>query len=200
MVFTFRDSRNWVKSLVLAMLVVAAILVYATAWRYLGEPAREPAKATATFEFPGFQCRYLKPNTPWQLDSTGIKQRLKAVLVMHCETPKAWLALLIKDYKPQPPDDSELRDEAVRRLSGYFQPDNLEWEQRESEELAGRPALRLVFRGEAGDTLMSGECYCLTHKGIGYWFLTWAPADQAASLQEGFEDLRRRFSLLPDPA
>jgi hypothetical protein len=140
------------------------------------------------------------PDQPWEGDQGSIKQSLKPLLLlaMHRSKPTAWLALLARDYKDVVPPDRELREEAVRRLGGYFQKDNLEMEQREDAELAGLRAQRLVFRGEVADAVMSGECYILFHQGNAYWFVTWAPVSEVEEAREEFADLRKRFGLLKD--
>jgi hypothetical protein len=148
--------------------------------------------------FAQFNCQYLKPGQPWSVEDGGIKRGLHAALVMQRREPRAWLALFVKDYKGRTPLDEEVREEAVRRLGGYFHPESLEQEARADGQLAGHRAQHLVFRGEADSQSMSGECYILFHQGVAYWVVTWAPASQIETAQQEFDGLRQRFSLVKD--
>jgi hypothetical protein len=176
-------------------LVILALL--AAAWRWLPALLREEQTLSGDLvTFPQFDCRYLKPEPPWETEDATIRHSLKALLVMQRTAPTSFLALLAKDYKNQAPTDAEVQAEALRRLGDYFNKDNLEWEEREPGQLAGQPAQRLVFRGETAGHSMSGECDLLIAGCRAYVFLAWAPADQVQTAAQEFPELLTRFSLL----
>src|SRR5207245_435318 len=106
-----------------------------------------------------------------------------------------WLALAAQDYKRRTPGDSEVIEEAVRRLRNHFK-QSLEYESAGNDELADRPAQRIVFQGTADNVLISGECYILKHGGMVYWFTTWARSTDAPRLRSEFAKLRCGFGVL----
>jgi hypothetical protein len=196
----YRRSRGWGKIAAFVVFVIGSIFAWLAGWHWFPSLMEEEVSGGETVVFREFHCRYVRPDQPWEVDLGPMKQSLKPVLLlaMHRSKPTAWLALLARDYKDFVPPDKEVREEVIRRLGNYFQKDNLETEQREDGQLAGLRAQRLVFRGEVDDTAMSGECYILVHKGIAYWFVTWAPAREIEEAQGEFANLRRRFALVKD--
>jgi hypothetical protein len=201
----YRKRLNWAKILAAIVFVGGSTAVFIAVWWGM---ANDKMLGGQVFEFPQLNCRYAIPDEPWQPES-GIKQHFKtAVLIMRRSSPDAWLAILVKDYKDRIPQDSEVREEALRRLVGYFSKEHLEWERSGEGILAGLPAQRLLFRGDLANPgepgsaergpKMSGECHYLLHQGLAYFFLTWSPAHQFDQAQKEFADLRKRFTLIGD--
>jgi hypothetical protein len=152
------------------------------------------APPVSAHESQEFNYRLVIPKSPWTQDNE-VRLQLKAnVLVMRRTEPTAWFALAARDYKTRVPRDSEVLEEAVSRLSGYFK--NLEWEQAAGDTLAGRKALRLIFQGNVGDSTMNGECLILIYQGIAYWFTTWAPFGEIPQVANEFRQIREGFSLV----
>src|SRR5258708_7318141 len=86
-----------------------------------------------------FNYRLILPQGPWIQDSQ-VRLQLKAnLLAMRRTNPAAWFALAAQHYKNRIPPDSEVIEEAVSRLNGYFK--SLEWESGSDGTLAGRRAL-----------------------------------------------------------
>jgi hypothetical protein len=161
-------------------------------------PARDDSRESAdsAHEYPALNLRFAVPDRPWLPDLGEPRQGLKALLAMKRSDPDAWLALAARDFKTRTPRTDEVREEAVRRLENIFT-DHLEAEPRDEEvRLAGRPAQRLVFRGERDNIVYSGECYLFAYQGIAYWFFTWAPGNVVQEARDEFDGLRRRFALL----
>jgi hypothetical protein len=157
---------------------------------------REVVDAANEFPVPALNFRFTVPDRPWLQDLGEARPGLKAALVMKRTDPDAWLAVAARDFKTRTPRLDEVREEAVRRLENFFT-DHLETEPRDEEvRLAGRPAQRLVFRGERDNAVYSGECYFFAHQGIAYWFFTWAPGNVVQDARDEFDNLRRRFALL----
>ncbi len=144
-----------------------------------------------------FNYRFSLPPAPWQqVQDTRVAVKAN-LLAMRRTNPDAWMALAAQDYKDRTPRDAEVIDEIIRRLRGHFQ-ESLEYEPAGDAELAGRPALRIIFQGTVHDVLMSGECYLFRNRGLAYWFMTWAPSDHVQEHQKEFAELRRGFALLAD--
>jgi hypothetical protein len=199
---------RWVTPAVLLGLLAAAV---AAAVIWLPRLVREMKSASllpgpsqgeadlaggSTVESPALNYRFTLPDAPWHPDLGEARQGLKATLVLRRDEPEAWLAFWTRDYQNRTPGADELREEAVRRLEGYFT-DSLESESGGEATLAGRRAARLVFRGGVGDASYAGECVMLAHQGVGYWIATWT-AGSLASARGDFADLRRRVSLLKE--
>jgi len=177
--------------------VVVASLIALISWRILPKYFREnPEVAGDTLEFPQLNCKFVKPGSPWEPGPGNIKAGMKACLVMQRPEPQAsWLALVAQDFKDHTPSAAELKDEAVRLLGNYFNKDNLEMSAGDAR-LAGLKAQLLVFRGDIEDNPMSGECAMVASHGVAYWFVTWAPAGAADTVQAEFAKLRDRLGLM----
>jgi hypothetical protein len=194
-----RRRWNWGKILASAIFFGGGAAVLVWAWLGIRVDSDVSGPTGQMLEFPRFNCRYALPDSPWEAEQSGIKLSLKtAVVVMRRTSPDAWFALLVKEYKDRIPTDKEVRDEAVSRLGGYFKKENLEWERAGEGQLAGRPAQRLVFRGEVENQAMSGEGYYLLNQGLAYYFITWAPTEAIDKAQKEFSELRKRLALIGD--
>src|SRR5260370_24570734 len=89
-----------------------------------------------------FNFRLILPKSPWTQDDQ-IRIHLKAnILAMRRTNPTAGFALAARDYKTRSPRDSEVIEEAVSRLNGYFK--NPEWEPANEGTLACRQALPIA--------------------------------------------------------
>jgi hypothetical protein len=143
-----------------------------------------------------YNYRFQFPPRPWKLDKR-LEQDLHTGVAMRRTDPNDWLALLTTDYKTRTPQDAELIDEAVKRLRGYFK-DRFEWEQKPDAELSGRRGPKLEFVSELNSVEMTGECTMLAYKGIGYWFLTWAPTEVHDTVADEWEAARKGFVLLAE--
>jgi hypothetical protein len=141
-----------------------------------------------------YNYRFQFPARPWRLDQR-LEQDMHTGVAMRRADPNAWLAIITVDYKERMPQDADLIDEAVRRLRGYFK-DHFEWEQKPDTELAGLRAPKLEFVSESNHVELTGECTMLAYKGIGYWFVTWAPSDVHDVVADEWEADRKGFVLL----
>lgn len=154
---------------------------------------------------PHFNYRFKLPARDWKQDpATGEltpKVKLKAPVTLRRTDPNSWLALSLVKNDKRTPQEAELIDEGVSRLRAYFK--DLEFEQTTERlgkpiVLGGRPAVRVVFRAEAGDVMMVGECLMVAHQGIAYWLTTWAPEMFADQVFDEWERLREGFAILKD--
>ena len=163
-----------------------------------GDKPIEPGKpgGPLVFESEPLNYRFPAPPEPWLQDNVTRPAGKAASVVMQRSKPTAWLALVAQDHsKGRQPRDAEVVDEAIRKLQVFFK-DTMDYEQKPDAQLAGHRAQRLAFRGVDGkNVLVNGECYLLVHKGVVYWFLTWAPATDIEQAQKEFDDLRQRFTL-----
>jgi hypothetical protein len=182
------------------MLALLAAGLFA-GWKWLlPELGNREEPASAVVEFTRSNCRYARPDSPWEKDKSDVGLKLSAALVMRRSGPRAWLALIITDYKDRTPSDSKVLDEALRHLGNGFHKESLEWQQEADGQLGGQRAQCLLFQGDVAGQPISGECYILAHRGLVYWFLTWAPAEELQAGRPEFESLRQRFSLLNERA
>jgi hypothetical protein len=179
------------------IIVVAAPVVYFIVYGFpsLEKPGgKEPSRATPVHESKEFNYRFTFPDSAWKLDNPT-RMNVKAnLLAMRRSNPTAWFALAGHAYKTSTPEKTQLVDEVVKRLEGYFQ--ELEWDPAPDGFLAQRPAWVIVFQGKADNTLVKGECYILSHKNIVYWFTTWCAMKDAPTMASEWSKLRDGFSLL----
>src|SRR5262249_21155515 len=100
--------------------------------------------------------------------------------------------------KTRTPRESAVLQQGVRLLDEYFE--DVGREAAPATTLGGRPAQRALFQGtdRKSNAQVAGECVMTAYQGVGYWFVTWAPADQAAAAQPEFEALRQRLAVLDE--
>lgn len=179
--------------LVLTVVTLGSWGFYRLAIWFVAEVASQPSGPVHESDL--YNYSFVFPDDPWRRDDS-VKRDLRVNLLgMRRTDPNAWMALGGQDYKTRTPRDSEVVDEAVRKLRSYFQ--EPEYEQREDVELAGKRAQRLVFTGfDPNSVQMSGEAYLLTYNGFAYWFFTWAPIEHIQQVEEDFSALRKGFGLL----
>jgi hypothetical protein len=144
-------------------------------------------------EYRKYNFRYRAPQSPWTPDQE-VKLGMKVEFAYRRASPNRWLAMIAKDYKDRSPRDSDLHDEIIPRLRAYFK--DLEYGTPREATFAGKPAKVLEFQGQVNSVEMNGECIMLSHQGIGYWLLTWAPLTDKDAAAEEWPPLRDRFSLM----
>jgi hypothetical protein len=159
------------------------------------------ASAIRPYDFPRHNFRLQPANRSWK-EEEGIKRTqidIRATLALRHEDPNSWMAVIAQDYKDRTPLDAELVDDGVRRLREFFKGFEYELKDRQKDlRLAGQHALRMDIQGEVNSTLMAGECWTFGYKGFAYWFVTWAPIDNAPQLGDEWESLRQGLSLLKE--
>jgi hypothetical protein len=157
---------------------------------------KPPPAVTSVHRSRNYNYEFTLPVPPWTMDEAA-RGRLKAnLLAMHRTHPDAWLALAARDYGQRSPRESELTDDALARLAGSFA--NLDWEAKPEAAIGGQRARHLLFQGQVGDRLMRGDAFLLSHQGIAYTILTWAPAEAAKEVEGELEHVRQGFALLHD--
>jgi hypothetical protein len=156
----------------------------------------EPPTAAPSHESREFNYRFVFPESAWKQDNQARVHVKANLLAMRRTNPDAWFALAARDFKNRTPNKSEVIDEALKRLGGYFQ--NFEWDPGPDSSLSGQPTWVVNFQGKVDNTLMKGECYILTHQNMTYWFTTWCPAKDAPALASEWAKIREGFSLLPE--
>src|SRR5262249_18666271 len=147
--------------------------------------------AVQVFTSEEFNFRLGLPDKSWTADPAA-RADLNALVALQRSEPDAWLAVAAKDYGNGKPRDAEVVEEAYAPLQNRFK-SSVEWEAPKEATLTGalegHRALRLEFQGEANQVVGRGECYLLSHQGIGYWFFIWAP--QLETAQELLEGMSR---------
>jgi hypothetical protein len=161
----------------------------------LEPPGGHPTQTVApSHESREFNYRFVFPDSVWKQDNLARVHVKANLLAMRRADPNAWFALAARDFKKRTPSKTEVIDEAVKRLDGYFQ--QFEWDPAPDSSLAGLPARVVNFQGKADDTLMKGECYILTCGTMTYWFTSWCPAKDAKALASEWPTIREGFNLL----
>src|SRR5438445_3326802 len=160
----------WLAALIVLVLCSAvglAIWLYRSKWSiavsYFG--SGDPADTSKTHESTQFNYRFTLPAELWRTDDETRIAVKANLLAMRRSDPDGWLALAAQDYKRRTPGDSEVIEEAVRRLRNHFK-QSLEYESAGNDELADRPAQRIVFQGAADNARIRRECYMLEDGGM----------------------------------
>lgn len=145
------------------------------------------------------------PPAGWAADPAAQAALAANVFAYRRAGPAAWVAFSARDYGPQEPRPSELREKVLNQLDKGFEnlPSDLA---AKPAEWAGKPADRFRFRAvyrPTGETCV-GDCFALTFKGVAYWFYSWCPesaeaavSDELAAVRDGFRTLDQRDSWKP---
>ena len=179
------------------MILFAVPVVYFSLYGFpsLEKPGgKEPPRATPVHESKEFNYRFTFPDSAWKQDNATRMNAKANLLAMKRSNPNAWFGLAGHAYKTSAPEKTQVIDEAVKRLEGYFQ--ELEWDPAPDGFLAQRPAWVIVFQGKVDNTLMKGECYILVHKNIVYWFTTWCAMKDAPTMASEWPKIRDGFNVL----
>jgi hypothetical protein len=154
----------------------------------------EAPVAASSHESREFSYRFVFPDSAWKQDNQTRVHVKANLLAMRRTNPDAWFALAARDFKSHSPDKTEVTEEAVKRLGGYFQ--QLEWDPAPDSSLSDQTAWVMNFQGKVDNTLMKGECHILTNKTMAYWFTTWCAVKDARSLASEWPKIRESFILL----
>jgi hypothetical protein len=179
-----------------ACVVFGGLLIGGLVW-YRSSSSEDSTSDEANLMPAESNCRFKMPDGPWKPDDEA-RVGLRVNLALRRSKPSSGMALYYRDFKTRLPSDFEMIEEARRCLGSYFKP--LEWERKPKEDahqLGGQPALKVEFQGrDPSQVEMSGECYMIVSRGIGYWFFTWCPNDDSDRLRPEWEALRQGFALL----
>ena len=195
-----RGGTRRVGTLVAVLLVVGVGLAGAAAlglwlYKHRGEEASGGEEAVLNAEYGNFQ--FTPPGPDWR-PARDVQLKLRVNLALKRSKPVNAVAIFYRDYKTRLPSDAELVDEALAHLRGYLQ--GFEWELKPKNAGArrgGQSALELEFEGEdPWQVRMNGLCRMLAYRGYGYWFFTWAPAEEKDLAAPQWDGLRQRFTLL----
>jgi hypothetical protein len=188
-----QKSVGWRRYSPLVAALSAGCVCLVAGWFFFHEEPETEAPERSV-EFPALDCRFYLPGEPWHKSEPKITNALQAQLVYERPRPRIWLALLVQDYGKRTPSNAEVRDELIRRLHGYFNPDNLEWEERPDVPLAGLPAQCIAIQGEVDGMAMRGECSMLFAKGRAYCLALWSPL--ARINPKLYKELRGQLAFL----
>jgi hypothetical protein len=138
--------------------------------------------------------------SPWFRDEpTRVQLESPYMLVYKRDNPEAFIAYGARDYDTREPRASELRAGLIDALGKLLEPNTLE----PSSIPAGTTWLGtgvngFRFRGRLKTgSVVEGEAYSVSHKGIAYWFLAWTGENTIYEEQKSvFAAARDRTKLL----
>lgn len=154
------------------------------------------SRSDLVYEERNVMYRYPVPN--WEKDDDAKSLLGVNLLGLKRGDGGSRVAIEARDYQTRNPQPGELLEAIKERLKPLFE--DLDANEQPGAMLAGQPALKLAFRGNAtaklGSGVYVGEAYGLGHKGYGYLFLALAPEGEANLLRDDLDDLRQRLTLL----
>jgi len=140
------------------------------------------------------------PPRPWVKDES-MRSSLGSpyVYVYKREDPEAYMAFGAKDYSPSSPRPSQLDAALDAALDKLLERDTRKKFPEEGDKTwMGQETRAYKFSGalKAGGAV-EGDARAFSHKGVGYWFLSWTGAgDLYDSQKTAFADGRKRCKLL----
>lgn len=189
------DGRSPLLPILAVLLVVAtAVGVGYVVFTRLGTAG--PSATDLIFEERNVMYRFPVPN--WEKDDESKALFNVNLIGLKRTESAARVAVEARDYQTRNPQPGELREAISERLKPLF--DDLDIKEEEGGTLAGQPAMKFTFRGNAtgklGTGIYLGEAYGLAHKGVGYLFIAAAPEGEVNLLSADLDDLRKRLQLL----
>ena len=140
------------------------------------------------------------PPKPWVKDET-MRSSLGSpyVHVFKREDPEAYMAFGAKDYAPSSPRPSQLEAGLEQALDRLLEKDTRKKMPDDGDKTwMGQETRGYKFSGilKSGGSV-EGDARAFSHKGVGYWFLSWTGAgDVYDSQRASFADGRKRCKLL----
>jgi len=167
-------------------------------YRFTHKPVEAPHETIV--EFPEKNLSLEEPHLPWVQDGP-MQAMLGAPFfrVFKRDNPEAYIAYGARDFKTRPPRASELKQPLKTAFDRLTMPASVQMQALPPETLwLGIPASGNTFRGQLRNgSVVEGEAYYVTHKGIAYWFLAWTGENQIYLEQkEAFAKVRAGCKLL----
>jgi hypothetical protein len=180
------------------LVLVGGVFLANIVMKRLNAPDADKLAALGELKVLDKNFSFKPPATGWHKDMETQNELGVNVFALHRDaSPRAWVALNVVDYDARSPLSNELREEMFRCLNRSFLyiPPDLSFE---DAKWGPHLAKKAFFRGEmkSSSTVCVGEVYVLSHKGLGYWFYSWAPEVEASQVAGEFEAMRERFRTL----
>jgi len=183
--------------LLLAVGAIALTAAGIAVW-YKMTHKQEPTVVDAVSRFKDLNLSFEPPPSPWTLDAnTNAKLDSPFVLVYKRENPEAYMAYGAKDFKEREPRQRELRDVFDQSLAKIIDLETKKEYDEIDKSWMGQEVKGYKFAAmrKAGGSV-EGEMMTVSHKGVGYWFLSWTDASDFAEQKAAFADGRKRCKLL----
>ncbi len=143
---------------------------------------------------------FTPPPSPWVRDE-DMKARLGLpyYVVYRRDNPEAYMAFGGLDYDPRSPRPSELRSKLVGALDKLLEPGTRKEYTEDADKTWMDQPIQQGFKfvgGLKNGGSVEGDALAMSHKGIGYWFLSWTPTGMYEEQKSGFQDGRKGCRLL----
>lgn len=188
------DLASYFPLIAILLVVTTAIIVGVMVFSRLGSGGG--SGSNLVYEERNVMYRFPVPN--WDRDDDTKSLLSVNLLGLKRGDTSVRIAIEARDYGTRNAQPGELQESIKDKLKPLFE--DLDLNEQPGGTLAGQPALKLTFRGNAttklGTGVYVGEAYGLGHKGIGYLFIALAPEGEANYLRDELDDLRQRLKLL----
>jgi hypothetical protein len=182
----------WLVTLGVCAVIAAAV----TAGFLLLGKSTAPQSSSNVTAFKDYNFSWEPPAGGWERDTdppVGIRANLFSYRRTDAETRVAFFA---SDFKTRIPQGADLREPILDRLSALFE--DLDPQEEKNATWLDHPAVKYVFRGKDRKTgeIYAGDAFGVTHAGIAYWTIAWAPEREISGQLDSLAELRQRLKLL----
>jgi hypothetical protein len=110
------------------------------------------------------------------------------------------MAFGARDFDPQEPRKTELRDSLSRSLNRLFDDIRQQGDEIPGARWLGQPAIAYSFlaRMKRDGPTVAGVCYTCGYKGVGYWLIFWGGERDVNDQAPAFDAFRAQFKLLQE--
>ena len=165
------------------LIVVAAVALSAAGiavWYTMTSKSENSTANDAGYSYRDVNISFEPPPKPWVPDR-DMKARLDSPFfeVYRRENPEAFMAFGARDFKDHDPRPKELREVLLAALGKFTTADDRkEFAEGIPKQWMGLDVQGFKFAGlMRGAGSVEGEAIAVSHKGIGYWFLSWTGAN-----------------------
>jgi hypothetical protein len=170
----------------------AAVLLFITNPR--AGSSKQQTLQEIDFETPDGHFNFTYKTKDWQPADIESQGKLKPLLVIKRGQPSSTMVISAEDLHDQQPSEMVLRDLTLSRLrAGFADLKTRDWRK---SKLAGKEAWRLDIQGnDISGKFVGGESFTVYHLGEAYFLVFWRPADEKASLNAEWEEMREGVVL-----
>lgn len=194
------SSTKWLTVTIVAVVALLGV-VGVSALFLTGKKGGGTAAAGGSRQDGSLNLAYDPPGPPWEADDAlRLKFGPGHFAAYKRAEPAAYMVFGGRDFRDRSPRPSELRDALNGPLNKLFEVVNPDVDIADATWL-GQPAKQAYrFRAQERGTAatMAGECFALSHKGVGYWVVAWAAERDEPAARADFQAARDKVQLL-DP-
>lgn len=192
-------ASNRLKSAAVALIVVAALgLAGYAVWYNMHLPV-EHSPAAKAVHYRDLNISFASPGEPWTTaDDLRAQIGAPVLAAFQYSDQTATVLLAARNYDKREPRNDELQETLLKLLRRIVDLNSLTRMPPDEQEWMGLQLGGFRFRAQSRDeqTILSGQAYYASHKGVAYWFVGWTSESAYEQMKPEFARVRSHCQLL----